>query len=199
MDKFTVKAAEALQEAQGIALKRDHPIVDIAHLFAALIDQQDGVVPALFAKLGVDTPAIRSVSEAELAKFPEASGGTANISQALNKVIALAFDEAKDMGDAYVSTEHFLLAVLKEGKSPIAKLLGQHHIERKLVLAALKDVRGAGPVTSQDPEGSYQALEKYCRDLSADARSGKLDPVIGRNDEIRRVVQVLSRRTKNNP
>jgi ATP-dependent Clp protease ATP-binding subunit ClpB len=200
IDKFTTKAQEAIQQAQAEATKADHQALDVEHLMLALATQEDGVVPAVLQKLNVPVATVVSGTSAELAKVPQVTGGNLTISHALNKVLAFAVDEAKALKDAYVSTEHLLLAVIKEGKSPSAALLKTLGVDRKRILDALTTIRGAGAtVTSQDPEGSYQALEKYCRDLTAEARKGKLDPVIGRHDEIRRVLQVLSRRTKNNP
>lgn len=199
IDNFTTKAQEAIQDAQAEATKRDHQTIEVEHLALALVMQKDGVVPSLLGRANVEVGHMQSATEAELRRLPQVSGGQRGISNALQKVLALANDEAKALSDEYVSTEHLLLAILKEGKSATAKLFAVHGLDRNRVLEALKQVRGSSRVTSQDPEGSYQALEKYCRDLTAEARKGKLDPVIGRNEEIRRVAQVLSRRTKNNP
>ncbi len=199
IDKFTHKAQEAIQQAQSEAAKRDHSQLDVAHLFLALLNQEAGVVPALLGAMNAPLDVVRAGTEAELRKLPQSVGGSFTVSPALQKVLALAPDEAKGMGDQYVSTEHLLLAILKEGRSPAAELLKTQAIDRKRVLEALKKLRGDSKVTSQDPEGTMQALAKYCRDLTEAAKQGKLDPVIGRNEEIRRVAQVLSRRTKNNP
>jgi len=199
IDNFTTKAQEAIQDAQAEATKRDHQTIEVEHLALALVMQKDGVVPSLLGRASVDVGHMQSATEAELRRLPQVSGGQRGISNPLQKVLALANDEAKALSDEYVSTEHLLLAILKEGKSATAKLFAVHGLDRNRVLEALKQVRGSSRVTSQDPEGTYQALEKYCRDLTAEARKGKLDPVIGRNEEIRRVAQVLSRRTKNNP
>ncbi len=198
-DRFTKKAQEALQEAQDEAVKRDHQSLNVEHLVLALLRQDDGFVPAMLRSLALDVDDFLAAVEEELQKNPEVKGGSTTVSQALSKILALAGDEAKAMGDSYVSTEHLLLALLKEGTSPSAKLLKAHGVERRSLLKAIQDLRGKDKITNQDPEATYQALEKYCRDLTTEAQSGKLDPVIGRNEEIRRVVQVLSRRTKNNP
>jgi len=199
LDKMTVKAQEAIQEAQAHAMRRDNPQIEAEHLMLALVEQEQGVVPSLLEAMGIPTSEMIAGTEAQLRKLPSQQGGQVGVAQRLTKIVTLAGDEAKAMGDQFISTEHMLLGILKEGASPSAQLLKARGVDRNRVLDALTKVRGSAKVTSQDPEGSYQALEKYCRDLTQMAREGKLDPVIGRNEEIRRVLQVLSRRTKNNP
>jgi len=198
IDKFTVKAQEALQAAQGLARRRDNQSVEPEHLALALLEQQDGIVVPLLQKVGAEPSLVRSRIDDALAKLPKVQGGDAYLAQRTLKLLDLAEDEAKSLKDEYVSTEHVLLA-LAQDKAAAGEAFKSSGITRDRVLAVLKDFRKGGRVTSQDAEGNYRALEKYARDLTESARNGKLDPVIGRDEEIRRVIQVLSRRTKNNP
>jgi ATP-dependent Clp protease ATP-binding subunit ClpB len=200
-NKLTEKAQEAVLGAQQAAERMEHPQIEPEHLLSALVDQQDGVVPALLRKLNVDPRAVAAAVAAELAKSPRAHGGAQpGLSPRFRAVSDAAFAEADRLKDEFVSTEHLLLGIVSEpGRAPSARLLGQLGVTRDRALEALVAVRGSQRVTDQHPEGKYQALERYGRDLTDLARKGRLDPVIGRDEEIRRVIQVLSRRTKNNP
>ena len=198
LDRFTQKAQEAVIAAQGTAERLQSPILDAEHLLSALIEPDDGVPAETLRRLGVDLPAFRGEVAAILAKRARIQGGSLALDSRAKTVIERAEAEARRLGDEYVSTEHLLLGVAEAGGEGQA-LLERHGAGREAILQALQSVRGGQRVTSQNPEGTYAALEKYGRDLTAEARAGKLDPVIGRDDEIRRVIQVLSRRTKNNP
>jgi ATP-dependent Clp protease ATP-binding subunit ClpB len=199
IDKFTVKAQEAIQEGQSIARRAGHPVYEPEHLFKALLAQDDGIAVPILRRIGTDPKLVDSRLDEALAKFPRVSSGEgANLSQRLLKLFDKAEDEARALKDEYVSSEHLLVA-LTHDRSMIGEVLKSSGVTRERVLGALKDVRGGARVTSQEAEGTYRALEKYGRDLTELARQGKLDPVIGRDEEIRRVMQVLSRRTKNNP
>ena len=199
LNKLTLKSQEALASAQSFAQERNHQQVEPAHLLAALLAQPEGVVFPLLQKLEASPRSLGNRLEAVLERLPRVYGGVEiYLSAAIRSTLEGAFREAEALGDAYVSTEHLLLALL-EAKDDVASLLGDAGIDRSRVLAALKDIRGSQRVTDQTPEDKYQALERFGRDLTEAARRGKLDPVIGRDDEIRRVIQVLSRRTKNNP
>jgi ATP-dependent Clp protease ATP-binding subunit ClpB len=199
-DRLTHKSQEALQSAGGIARDRNHTEVGTAHLLLALLGQAEGVVMPVVQRLDVTPTALRNRAGELLESVPAAYGasGEVRFGQATTRVLEAAGREAEQLGDEYVSTEHLLLALTEAGDAT-SKALQQAGVTRDAVLGALKDVRGAQRVTSQDPESTYEALEKYARDLTALAREGKLDPVIGRDEEIRRTIQVLVRRTKNNP
>jgi ATP-dependent Clp protease ATP-binding subunit ClpB len=201
-DKLTIKAQEAISAAQKIAETRQNVEIEVEHLLLALIEQTDSVTLPLLQKLGVNVPGLRQQIQGEIDKFSRVSG-TANaggqLSARLRAVLNTAFDEAAHMKDEYVSTEHLLLGIAGDNQGAAPRLLKAVGVTRDTILKALTDVRGNQQVTDQNPEEKYQALEKYGRDLTEAARKQKLDPVIGRDDEIRRVVQVLSRRTKNNP
>src|SRR3989441_9383089 len=200
LDKFTVKAQEALQEAQAIARKRDHQEILPEHLLAALLQQQDGLVPPLLQRVGVEPRLLQQRLEDELRKVAQVHGGEGgHLSQRALKVLDAAEEEARKMKDEYVSTEHMLLALVAEKRGAAAEALKSVGVTRDRIAQALAAVRGSQRITSNDPESQYRALEKYAIDLTDRARKGKLDPVIGRDEEIRRVIQVLSRRTKNNP
>src|SRR5271170_1753663 len=199
-DKFTLKAQEAIQSAQDIAERHDNQQVEPLHLLAALVAQHDGVVPPLLARLGIRPETLASEIEARLGRLPKVTGvAQQQLSQASNKVLEGAFVEAEQFKDEYVSTEHILLAISTIRKDEAAELLAKYGASREAILQALTTVRGSHRVTSQNPESTFRALEQYGRDLIELARRGKLDPVIGRDDEIRRVMQILARRTKNNP
>ncbi|WP_083441283.1 ATP-dependent chaperone ClpB [Nitriliruptor alkaliphilus] len=200
LDRLTHKSQEALQRAGGIARERSHPEVGTAHLLAALLEQADGVVLPLLQKLGVTPTTLRNRVHELLTETSAAYGasGEVSLAQSLVRVLEAAHREAVQLGDSYVSTEHLLLALIEAGDR-ISKLLTEQGVGRDAVLDGLRQVRGAQRVDSQDPEATYEALEKYGRDLTELAREGGLDPVIGRDEEIRRVIQVLVRRTKNNP
>src|SRR5438270_11898079 len=200
LDKFTVKAQEALQEAQAIARKRDHQEILPEHLLAALLQQQDGLVPPLLQRVGAEPRLLQQRLEDELRKVAQVHGGEGgHLSQRTLKVLDAAEEEAGKMKDEYVSTEHILLALVAEKRGAAAEALKSAGVTRDRIAQALTAVRGSQRITSNDPESQYRALEKYAIDLTDRARKGKLDPVIGRDEAIRRVIQVLSRRTKNNP
>src|SRR5213596_762919 len=200
-ERLTVKAAEALQQASALARARGNPVINDAHLFLALLSQDDGIVVPLLQKAGLNVTQLSSETEREIDRFPKQSGTTAEptLSREVSRVLDRADEEAKALGDAYVSTEHLLLALVEEKGTTAKQLLAAAGVDRGVLMAALQGVRGTHRVTDQEPEQKYQALERFTRDLTEQARKGKLDPVIGRDEEIRRVMQVLSRRTKNNP
>ncbi|HEX5726227.1 MAG TPA: ATP-dependent chaperone ClpB [Longimicrobiaceae bacterium] len=198
-DRLTVKSAEALQEAQNAARQGGNPSIEDVHLLLALLDQAEGIVVPILQKVGVNVTRLRTEAEAARARLPRQSGGSQpTISRELNEVLDRAEQEARDLKDEYVSTEHLLLGLAEKGY--LARdLLRAQGAKRDTLLEALQQVRGAHRVTDQSPEEKYQALQRFSTDLTERARRGKLDPVIGRDEEIRRVIQVLSRRTKNNP
>ena len=198
-DRLTVKSSDALNDAIALARRHGNPLVHDAHLLLALLGQDDGVVVPILQKLGVAISALREQLEREIARYPKQSDAQPNLSRELSSVVDEADSEARALGDEYVSTEHLLLGLSAARGAESATILRSLGITRKGLLEALKAVRGAHKVTDQTPENQYQALQKFTRDLTEDARNGKLDPVIGRDEEIRRVIQVLSRRTKNNP
>jgi ATP-dependent Clp protease ATP-binding subunit ClpB len=199
-DKFTVKAQEAVQAAQSIADQQDHQAVEPEHVLLALVQQQEGVVGPLLAKLGAPAETIRRQIEAELARIPKVRGGTGQYAgQRLQAVFDRAQAEAERLRDEYISTEHLLLGLAQDKAGAAGRLLAASGVTPENIYRALVEVRGTQRVTDQNPEEKYQALQRYSRDLTELARKGKLDPVIGRDEEIRRVIQVLSRRTKNNP
>src|SRR5215216_1157029 len=199
-NRMTEKAREALLAAQEIAEERSQQQVDTEHLLLALLDQEGGLVPELVRRMGVEVGDLRSRMVADLDKIPKVyGGGQLYLGQTLNRVLRSADEEAKRMKDEYISTEHLLLGLIEARDGAAGKALAEAGVSREKLLQALTGVRGNQRVTDQNPEGKYQALEKYGRDLTELARAGKLDPVIGRDEEIRRVIQVLSRRTKNNP
>jgi ATP-dependent Clp protease ATP-binding subunit ClpB len=200
LNRFTEKAQEAVLAAQQMAEQSGHPELTPEHLLAALVAQPDGIVPALLAKMGVDAREVSGEVATLLGALPKVQGGATGLSARTRQVLQAAENEAAAMKDEYVSTEHIVLALASEsGRAPTASLLKRRKVTRDAVLQALTAIRGSQRVTDQNPEGKYQALERYGRDLTEVARKGKLDPVIGRDDEIRRVIQVLARRTKNNP
>jgi ATP-dependent Clp protease ATP-binding subunit ClpB len=199
-DKMTVKAQEALQEAQEVAASHQNQAVEPLHLLAALIQQADGVVPPLLARLGIRSEQLKQDLEREIGRLPKVQGfGQQHLGRALNDVLEKAFDEAGKFKDEYVSTEHMFLAIAGADRDPAGQLLKKTGASYEAILQALAGVRGSQRVTSQTPEATYASLEKYARDLTEQARRSKLDPVIGRDEEIRRVMQILARRTKNNP
>jgi ATP-dependent Clp protease ATP-binding subunit ClpB len=200
LDKLTVKAQEALAAAESAAIQRHHAEVGPEHLLVALIEQADGVVPRILSKLGADPRVVRADLDAALGRLPRAHGSALDVgaSRALKDAIEAAMKEAAAMKDEFLSTEHLLLA-LAAGKSPAGDALRRAGAAKEPILEALMAVRGNQRVTDPDPEAKYEALERYARDLTRLAHQGKLDPVIGRDEEIRRTIQILSRRTKNNP
>jgi ATP-dependent Clp protease ATP-binding subunit ClpB len=198
LDRFTQRAQEAIVAAQRLAETLQSPVLDAEHLLSALLEPEDGVPAETLRRLGADLPGLRGDLAAALARRARVQGGSLALDPRAKQAIERARDEARRLGDEYVSTEHLLLGVAESG-GEAESLLERFGAGREAILGALASVRGGQRVTSPNPEGTYQALEKYGRDLTADARAGKLDPVIGRDEEIRRVIQVLSRRTKNNP
>ncbi len=202
-NRFTEKAQEALQNAQKRAVRAGHQQVDVEHLLAALLEDKQGLVPAILRKADINVDGLREKAEAELERLPRVSGSSGGPDQfyltgRLNRLLTQAEDELKQFKDEYISVEHLLLAMTDDGGAA-GRLLKEFGIRRDRLMKALQEVRGHQRVTSPNPEATYQALERFGRDLTQLATQGKLDPVIGRDEEIRRVVQVLSRRTKNNP
>ena len=204
-NRLTQKSQEAFTEAQNKAVTQGHMEVDGEHLLWALLDQEDGLVGRLLARMDIRPEALKKLVQEDLERRPHVSGpgaepGKIYVSQRLSRLLVAAESEAKRLKDEYVSVEHLLMALVAEGdKTPSGKILKQAGVDRERFLKTLTDVRGNQRVTSANPEASYEALEKYGRDLVKMARDGKLDPVIGRDEEVRRVIRVLSRKTKNNP
>ena len=204
INRLTEKAQEALRAAQSEATRLGHQQLDVEHLLLALLDQEGGLARSVLEKTGVDADLVRQRLETELARLPKVSSasgaaGEVYITSRLNRLLVQAEDEAKQLKDDYVSVEHILLAIVDDRSGSAGRLLGELGLTRNKLMQALRQVRGSQRVTSQNPEATYEALERYGRDLTKQAAQGKLDPVIGRDEEIRRVIQVLSRRTKNNP
>src|SRR6186713_1897160 len=201
LNKYTEKAQEAVLTAQELASRGQNAELTPEHLLLALVQQRDGIVPAVLGKMNIDPVRVQSAAEQLLTRLPRAQGGSAPGPSARFRAVAEAAEKiAERMKDEFTSTEHLFLAIASEhNRAPAAEALGRLGINPDTVLQALTSVRGSQRVTDQTPEGKYQALERYGRDLTAVARKGKLDPVVGRDDEIRRVIQVLARRTKNNP
>src|SRR5579862_924643 len=200
-DKFTVKAQEAVQRANELASEHGNPELQPLHLLAALLEDKEGIVPPVLEKIGIGPQPVLNDVYGAIDKLPKVSGEAAQATMAneTNKLLEQAFKEASNFKDEYVSTEHLLLAITHLKRDAAQQILARHGATYDAILKALTVVRGSQKVTDQNPEAKYQALERYARDLTEQARRGKLDPVIGRDEEIRRVVQVLSRRTKNNP
>jgi ATP-dependent Clp protease ATP-binding subunit ClpB len=199
MNRMTVKLQEALQGASSIAMRRGHQGIDVEHLLLGLLEQERGIAGALFEQAGVSPAAVRQAADQALSKIPQVQGpgaapGQIHLTPRLGALLTKAEDQMKELRDEFLSVEHVILAMVEEGG-----VLRRLNLTRDRLLTALQQVRGNQRVTSQDPEGTYQALEKYGRDLTKLAGQGKLDPVIGRDEEIRRTIQILSRRTKNNP
>ncbi|RLB04293.1 MAG: ATP-dependent chaperone ClpB [Deltaproteobacteria bacterium] len=205
INKFTLKSQEALQAAQTKAIRYGHLEIDGEHLMLALLEQPEGLIPRIFQKMDIPVDEIKNKLEEELSRRPKVSGpgaeaGKVYLTARLNKLLIAAEEEAKRLKDEYVSVEHIVLAFIKEGIStPVGRILKDFGITEDRFLQALTDVRGKQRVTSATPETTYEALQKYGRDLVEEARNGKLDPVIGRDSEIRRIIRILSRKTKNNP
>ncbi|MDP9131938.1 MAG: AAA family ATPase, partial [Nitrospirota bacterium] len=199
MNRMTMKLQEALQNASALAMRRGHQGIDVEHLLLSLMEQERGIAGVLFEQAGVSPAAVRQAAEQALSKLPQVQGpgaapGQIHLTPRLNTLLTTAEDQMKELRDEFLSVEHIVLAMVEEGG--VCRRL---NLTRDRLLTALQQVRGNQRVTSQDPEGTYQALEKYGRDLTKLAGQGKLDPVIGRDEEIRRTIQILSRRTKNNP
>lgn len=200
-NRFTEKSQEAIMAAQNQAQGNNNSQVEPEHLLLALLEQNDGIVPQLLNKLNISTAQLAQKTRQSINRFPRITGSAAqlNISQGLRNVLVNAHDQMEHFRDDYVSTEHLFLAILEQGKGDAERILKEAGISQEAILKVLKEVRGSQRVTSQTPEGTFAALEQYGRNLVDQARKGKLDPVIGRDEEIRRVLQILSRRTKNNP
>jgi ATP-dependent Clp protease ATP-binding subunit ClpB len=203
INRFTEKLQEAIRSAQSQATRYSHQQIDVEHLLAALVEQEGGLASSILQKAGINTDSLARRLEAELDRLPKVSGPSGAPDQVyvtarLNRLLTAAEDEAKKLKDEYISVEHVLLAAVDEGGA-VGRMLKDFGLTRERLMQALREVRGNQRVTSQNPEATYEALERYGRDLTKLAEQGKLDPVIGRDEEIRRVIQVLSRRTKNNP
>jgi ATP-dependent Clp protease ATP-binding subunit ClpB len=201
-NKLTLKAQEVLQEAKSIAEKKHHQQIEVEHLLSALLAQKDGVVIPILQKLGANPDLIHSQLENELNRIPQVTGrgaGQVYLSSRANEILNMAWKEAEALTDEYLSTEHLLIAIADEKQGASYQILQRSGVTKDAIFRVLQEIRGSQRVTDQNPEDKYQALKRYSRDLTEEARRGKLDPVIGRDEEIRRVIQVLSRRTKNNP
>ncbi|HKP35633.1 MAG TPA: ATP-dependent chaperone ClpB [Pyrinomonadaceae bacterium] len=199
LDKFTLRGQEAIQSAIELAERNQNQQVEPEHILCAMLDQPEGIVRPLVGKLGANIQVIKNDCEAAVARFPRVQGGQQYFSSRMSQVFTAAQKQAESMQDEYVSTEHLLLALADEKDGEAGKILRQHGVNRDDLLKVIEQTRGGTHITDQNAEANYQALAKYARDLTDQARQGKLDPVIGRDDEIRRTIQVLSRRTKNNP
>ena len=198
-ERMTLKLQEALQESTSIAQKKDHSEVGTEHLLFAFLTQQDGIVPPLVSNVGVDANYLANETEKLLEKYPVVHGNASlSISNELQKILAKSENAQNELKDEYLSCEHVFIA-MAESDGNVGSLLKKMGINKKTLLHALKTLRGNNRITNQDPESTLKSLEKYCKDLTALARQEKIDPVIGRDEEIRRIMQVLSRRTKNNP
>ena len=199
LDKFTLRAQEGIQSAIELAERNQNQSVEPEHLLAAMLEQPEGIVRPILGKLGVNVQVVLNDTQAAIARFPRVEGGQQYFSPRLSQIFTATQKLADKMGDEFNSTEHLLLAITDEKDGESGKLLRQHGVKRDDLLKVIEQMRGGSKITDQNAEQNYQALSKYARDLTELARKGKLDPVIGRDDEIRRTIQVLSRRTKNNP
>src|SRR5438067_2276560 len=199
LDKFTLRGQEAIQAGIELAERNQNQQVEPEHVLCAMLEQPEGTVRPLLGKIGANVQVVLNDCQAAIARFPRVQGGQQYFSPRLSQIFTAAQKQADKMQDEYVSTEHLLLAISDEKDGEAGKLLRQHGVNRDDLLKVIEQTRGGTRITDQNAEANYQALAKYARDLTSAAREGKLDPVIGRDDEIRRVIQVLSRRTKNNP
>ena len=199
LDKFTLRGQEAIQSAIELAERNQHQQVEPEHLLAAMLEQPEGIVRPILGKLGANVAVVLNDIQAAVARFPRVQGGQQYFSSRLSQIFTAAQKQADQMKDEFNSTEHLLLAIAEEKDGDAGKILRQHGVVRDDLLKVIEQMRGGSRITDQNAEQNYQALSKYARDLTEQARKGKLDPVIGRDDEIRRTIQVLSRRTKNNP
>ena len=200
-EKFTIKSQETLNNCQKIVEKYSHQQIEPEHLLTALIND-DGIAKTVFKKLGTDLNSILSALDNVLQKIPRISGGgikQAYLSPRTEKILENALSEANKLNDEYISIEHIVLAIADAHDTQASKILSSHGVSKDTILKALTEIRGTQRVTDQNPEQKYQALQQYAKDLTEQARADKLDPVIGRDSEVRRVIQILSRRTKNNP
>src|ERR1700682_5448622 len=199
LDKFTLRGQEAIQTGIELAERNQNQQVEPEHILCAMLEQPEGIVRPLLGKLGANVQVVLNDCQAAIARFPRVQGGQQYFSPRLTQIFTAAEKQAEKMQDEYISTEHLLLAIADEKDGQAGKLLRQHGVNRDDLLKVIEQTRGGARITDQNAEANYQALAKYARDLTDLARQGKLDPVIGRDDEIRRTIQVLSRRTKNNP
>ncbi len=199
LDKFTLRGQEAIQAGIELAERNQNQQVEPEHVLCAMLEQPEGIVRPLLGKLGANVQVVLNDCQAAVARFPRVQGGQQYFSPRLTQIFTAAQKQAEKMQDEYISTEHLLLAIAEEKDGEGGKILRQHGITRDDLLKVIEQTRGGTRITDQNAEANYQALAKYARDLTDLARQGKLDPVIGRDDEIRRTIQVLSRRTKNNP
>jgi len=199
LDKFTLRGQEAIQSAIELAERNNHQQVEPEHLLVAMLEQPEGIVRPVLGKLGANVAVILNDTQAAVARFPRVQGGQQYFSNRLSQIFTASQKQADQMQDEFISTEHLLLAIVEEKDSDAGKILRQHGVTRDDLFKVIEQMRGGVRITDQNAEQNYQALSKYARDLTELARKGKLDPVIGRDDEIRRTIQVLSRRTKNNP
>src|SRR3970040_2152343 len=199
-EKLTIKAQEAITEAQSVAEREKHQLIDIPHVLLALL-AEDGILTEILGKIGVNPQIVRDLAKKELGYLPKVEGAKEQLylSREMSQVLSTAGQEAKSLGDEYISTEHILLGIAQHAIGGIKTEFKRLGITKENILRVLKEVRGGQTITSQTPEETFQALKQYGKDFTELARQGKLDPVIGRDEEIRRVIQVLSRRTKNNP
>src|SRR5215467_8799886 len=199
LDKFTLRGQDAIQSAIELAERNQHQQVEPEHLLVAMLEQPEGIVRPILGKLGANVAVVLNDTQAAVARFPRVQGGQQYFSSRLSQVFTAAQKQADQMQDEFISTEHLLLAIVEEKEGDAGKILRQHGVTRDDLFKVIEQMRGGSRITDQNAEQNYQALSKYARDLTEQARKGKLDPVIGRDDEIRRTIQVLSRRTKNNP
>src|SRR6476646_9385189 len=199
LDKFTLRAQEAIQSAIELAEQNKHQQVEPEHLLTAMLEQPEGIVRPILGKLGANVAVVLNDTQAAVARFPRVEGGQQYFSPRTTQIFTAAQKQADKMQDEFISTEHLLLALIEDKTGDAGKILRQHGINDDDLLKVVQQMRGGARITDQNAEQNYQALSKYARDLTEAARRGKLDPVIGRDDEIRRTIQVLSRRTKNNP
>ncbi|MCF0129941.1 MAG: type VI secretion system ATPase TssH, partial [Pseudobutyrivibrio sp.] len=199
IQKFTQKSIDAIQNTEKIAMEYGNQEMEQEHLLAALLRQDDGLIPQLFTKMGIDMNMFNSALEGALNARVKVQGGQLLVGQNLNYVLTYAEDEAKAMKDSFVSVEHLMLSMIKKPNPAIKNIFSQFNITRDSFLSVLATVRGNQSVTTDNPEATYNTLEKYGYDLVERARNNKLDPVIGRDEEIRNVIRILSRKTKNNP
>jgi ATP-dependent Clp protease ATP-binding subunit ClpB len=199
---FTEKSLEALRNAQRIAKEYGNQTLDMEHVLSALINQDEGLIPEIIKKCSIDLERLKGECESALSRLPKVSGAKGDnlyMSGSLDSALAEAEKEAEGMGDSYISVEHIFLALIAKANNSLNKIFGSFGVTRDKILSALKDIRGNQRVDSENPESTYDVLKKYGQDLCAPARNQKLDPVIGRDEEIRNVIRILSRKTKNNP
>jgi len=199
LDKFTLRGQEAIREAIELAEGKQHQQVEPEHLLVAMLEQPEGTVRPILGKLGTNVAVVLNDVQAAVSRFPRVQGGQQYFSPRLSQIFTAAQKQADSMQDEFISTEHLLVALVDEKEGEAGKILRQHGVKKDDLLKVIEQMRGGSRITDQNAEQNYQALSKYARDLTDLARRGKLDPVIGRDDEIRRTIQVLSRRTKNNP